>query len=125
MNPASRPSRLLSTVAIIAVALAPMVQLAHAREMVHEARGIAVHAAAHHHDAPAPLKHHGDHQHAATCCDLCPTGCQTVVGPPAAMDFASYSATHIEQPATTSGGMFVTRDPHFLPFSLPPPHTSV
>lgn len=114
--------RILAALAALCVLLAPVTQLAHAQAMVHDAaphRDAAV--MHHHHMVPGSSPHSQHHQHGATCCDLCPSGCQSAALPPTMAGLAAITGSQAFGLATTGHRLVPRRSQHVLPFSLAPP----
>ena len=116
--------RILAALAALCVLLAPVTQLAHAQAMVHDAAQPDAAAAVHHHMAPMSSPHGKHHRHGATCCDLCPAGCQTVALAPTMPRIAALIASHAFGVAAARHDFVVRRLQHVLPFSLAPPFLS-
>jgi hypothetical protein len=125
MTPApSLLRRSLAALAAFCVLLAPVTQLAHAQAMAHDAAQHRAASAMHHHMPPLSSPHSQRHQHGATCCDLCPSGCQTVALPPAIAGLAAIVASHSFGLAAAGHSLVPRRPQHILPFSLAPPPLS-
>jgi len=112
---------LLANLATLAVLLAPASQLAHAHVMVRDAMDDCGQASVHHHAQATHPASGSPHSHAATCCDFCPPGCHTVVGPAAAVVGVATFEFDAVQPPTAGRAVSAARVPHLLPFSVPPP----
>jgi hypothetical protein len=121
MSPAFTPlRRALAAFATVAVLLAPVTTLAHARAMLQETMSDCSHPAAHHAMAPMDPQH-SRHQHTGSCCDLCPGACQTVAMMSGASGLPQF-VIHVAADTAPVRRVFAPRHaPRLLPFSLPPP----
>lgn len=117
--------RSLAALAAMSVLLAPATQTAHALAMLHEAVATCSQTPGHHHMAPMSAPHGSRHQHGATCCDLCPAGCQTVALAPSVAGLPAIIGSYAFAPVAARRESAPRRAQHFLPFSLAPPASSV
>jgi hypothetical protein len=117
--------RSFAAFATLAVLFAPTSQLAHAQAMVHEAAAHCSLPPMHHHASPASQPHGSHHQHGATCCDLCPSGCQAVALLPGIAGGVAVIGSFVLAAVAAPYHVVVYRLPHALPFSLAPPTISV
>src|ERR1022692_4704349 len=74
--------RCFAALAALVVVCSPIVPLVHAEAMARTA-GQCAHSAPSHDHSPASSQHTQQHQHGATCCDLCAIGGATAISLPA------------------------------------------
>lgn len=121
MSPAFTPlRRALAAFATVAVLLAPVTPLAHARVMLQETMSDCSHPAAHHAMAPVAPQH-SRHQHTGNCCELCPGACQTT---PLTVDGSGIPplvSSVVAERASVSHELAPRRAARLLPFSHAPP----
>ena len=114
--------RILATLAVVGVLLAPAEAMLHAQTVATHPMPTAGQTASHS-QASHPGKH-APHHRTTTCCDLCVGGCSCTGSPLVAISFTTDGAP-ID--ADELAGALVPRPPsrqilpHSLPFALAPP----